>query len=149
VPRSLKDFRLESGVYQYTSADGCVAQFETAEALIAEGLFEWCGCGQPWAALDYVRLRLEDIAEEGPEHVRELNSPEWHAFWEKRSERRTKLFPLPGSDYFFWYWADDLGLTEHGGGVGGAWMTDYGREVLGLLREWKALAEAEAAGEPH
>jgi hypothetical protein len=47
---------------------------------------------------------------------------------------RMDLPPRPEFDWLTAYLCDALGWTEHGGGVGGAWLTDEGERALSNLR---------------
>lgn len=133
MSKTLKDFEDGEGGYIH---EGCTS--DSAEELIAVGLFKWCGCGQPWTSLAYALAALQNIAD--------LKDRLWEKqiTWEQWNANEMALHGDSGRAYFFYYWADGLGLTEHGGSVPG-WLTDYGREVLGLLHEWKAIADAEEA----
>lgn len=35
------------------------------------------------------------------------------------------------------HWLDNKGLLEHGGSVGGSWLTDKGKEVLKLIKDYE------------
>lgn len=75
-----------------------------------------CGCGNPdlvWATIrDYLKER-EDWAND-----------------------RIEWKPLEtGKDYLLAYLMDHFGLTEHGGSVGGAWLTVEGERTLRYLEE--------------
>lgn len=37
---------------------------------------------------------------------------------------------------FLMYVLDDYGFTEHGGGIGGCWLTEDGERLLTVLDEW-------------
>lgn len=47
---------------------------------------------------------------------------------------RLDLPPRPDYDLLTAYLCDALGWTEHGGSVGGAWLTDAGEQALANLR---------------
>ena len=76
---------------------------------------EWCGCGEPEAVDRMMLAYLESRAVED---------------WPK---------PAPAgvskdAALLLAYLADDLGWTEHGPSIGGAWLTDDGRDALLNLR---------------
>ena len=50
--------------------------------------------------------------------------------------------------YFVLYAIDQAGLIEHGGGIGGSWLTEKGKHYLPLMRRygWDEIAES---GFPH
>lgn len=79
-------------------------------------LDEWfCGCGSPALAARTLRdlLTLHPLYDNRP------------AF--------EKLIPDEGLQYLILYTLDRFDLTEHGGTIGGAWLTDKGRAVLQAL----------------
>lgn len=79
-------------------------------------LQDWfCGCGNPRdAAAALLRLlRLHPAYD----HTEELEA----------------LIPDNGIRHLLLYHLDQLGLTEHGGNIGGAWLTDKGEAVQDAL----------------
>lgn len=75
----------------------------------------FCGCGNPGAVWQVI---LDELA---------------------RCEGGTgKKWPETGHEYLAAYVVDYAGMTEHGGSVGGAWLTPEGEEALKFLREWGA-----------
>lgn len=77
----------------------------------------FCGCGNPdlaWLAIkNYLRQR-EDF------HSNKIS-------YEETEKLET------GKDYILAYLLDYFGLTEHGGSVGGCWLTNDGKEILNYL----------------
>lgn len=45
--------------------------------------------------------------------------------------------------YVFAYTLDAIGLTEHGSGIGSAWLTEEGEMFLWLLNQNEKLKEAD------
>lgn len=96
--------------------------------LIQCHFLKFCACGMPEDNLDYVRrgLLLIDLRKE---------------IWTDRltmtdyAGLRHDLFGSESAALFFDYWADSMKLTEHGGGIGGAWLTAEGKELLEDLEE--------------
>lgn len=94
-------------------------------------LSEWfCGCGSPDAACRALRdlLAVHDLEDD-------------------RYDAMVKLLPDEGLRYLTLYTLDHFDLTEHGGSVGGAWLTDKGRMVLAALNaeagdDFAALSES-------
>lgn len=79
-------------------------------------LQEWfCGCGAPESAAE----RLRDLLA-------------MHPLYENR-ERLKVLVPDDGLEYLLLYMLDHFDLTEHGGSVGGAWLSEKGKAVLEAL----------------
>lgn len=83
----------------------------------------FCGCGAQQETMRYLLGLLDYIAEK--------------RFDWAEMERR-----LPGGDgsYLPLYALDAMGLTEHGGNVGGSWLTDEGER----LRRWLHATPEEA-----
>lgn len=84
----------------------------------------WCACGMPEKAVEAL--------------VQYLKAVEWA--WEDRMERGSDVaekagIPNDGLFYLVAYIADERGLTEHGGSVGGAWLTDKGRDFIKLAEQ--------------
>lgn len=82
------------------------------------GLFDFCRCGNTYIFMEGLRqyLRLVKIAHDDriPEEYRDENLQ---------------------NDYYvpYMYLADKAGLTEHGGSVFSAWLTDKGKDLLKRL----------------
>jgi len=113
--------------------DGAGCFHATAGDLLQAGLLGFCCCGMPDENLRYVLGGLELI-----ESLR--SSPqgkvEWSAWWEEHKARELRHFGSERAAYFFYYWCSDPAkLTEHGSGVPG-WLTEKGKAMLDLLREW-------------
>lgn len=98
-----------------------------------EGVFRFCGCGQPEQVIKHVRDGLHHI-NTIPTTDECTGREDWKAEYKEWREKETKLFGSQGGAYFFYYWCDVLGFTEHGGSVPG-WLTELGEHVLGDLTE--------------
>ncbi len=125
---TLDSYRLDGGGFE--DSDGLY--HEDATDLIQCGLLGLCGCGGPEDNLSYILAGLALIDEQIPDLKGALD--EW---WEGHKARIADHFKSPEGEYFFYYWADKEGLTDHGGSVPG-WLTDKGRALLSLLREWES-----------
>lgn len=81
-------------------------------------LKDWfCGCGSPDMACDALRNLLE-----------------MHSIpYEQRKREIAELIPNEGIQYLIFYALDHFDLTEHGGTVDGAWLSDKGKAVLAAL----------------
>lgn len=75
----------------------------------------FCGCGSPPDAYGAL-LRLLRLH---PLHSNRAAFDEW--------------ITDSGVEYLLLYWLDHAGLTEHGGTVGGAWLTPKGESVCAAL----------------
>lgn len=73
----------------------------------------WCGCGQPKRVLDAMRSYLASFEDRGTD------------------ARFTPMFDDLAT-LMIAYRADELGLTEHGSSIFGAWLTDAGSRWLAL-----------------
>lgn len=99
------------------------------EAIQVE-LLGFCSCGRPEENLLYIYKGLSLINEEGP--IDKDKHREWFADY---SDRANKHFGSQEAAYFFYYWADKEGFTEHGGSVPG-WLTTKGEHLLKLLSDY-------------
>ena len=78
-------------------------------------LFGFCGCGAPWEIVSYLKKYLDENKD-----------------WDNRGQLNV--------DVAYWlmaYLCDLHGLTEHGSSVGGAWLTDLGKEWLNRLSNYE------------
>ena len=108
---------------------------EDATSLLQSQL-GFCVCGAPEDSLRYI-LRGLELIEEGSRDVAEDRAA--HEAWlSAHFDRRMEHFGTYGAEYFFYYWCDKADLSNHGGSVPG-WLTDEGKNLLALLREWSAL----------
>lgn len=82
----------------------------------------WCGCGDPESAADSFREIMEMFQEDDRNGYTSVhvNYERFKAYSEKHGE---------GLTYCILYWLTGMGLIEHGGSVGGSWMTDLGRHI--------------------
>ena len=76
----------------------------------------FCGCGQPASAIHTIK--------------RTLAAMKTH---DNRITNLNKALPDEGSQHIVLYWLDHNGVIEHGGSVGGGWLTDLGEQMLSLL----------------
>jgi hypothetical protein len=84
-------------------------------------LSEWfCGCDSPKAACRALRDLLS-----------------LHPLYEHRDEFE-QFVPDVGLQALLLYTLDHFDLTEHGGTVGGGWLTDKGKALLAALNEHAA-----------
>lgn len=111
---------------EYVSDDGDV--YEDAESFYQNEVFNFCACGRPDENLEYIRDGLAHIGKERPDGA---IGEEWVDRWIAEG---LEIFGNQKSRYFFFYWADQVGLTEHGGSVPG-WLTEFGEETLDDLNE--------------
>lgn len=105
-----------------------------------------CGCGAPEEVIDSLARYLHRQRALHADSER-LSGTAWEAFVEDLDrthgfEHRDGRAPLE----YWWaaYTADRLELTEHGGSVAGAWLTDKGRT---WLANYHAAQNADADNE--
>lgn len=112
-------YKQESGEYLI---EGTNYEF-LEEAIVGLYNLGFCVCGCPDEALRHLVECLNLV-----NNLKEL-------VWSKQIEREDwqkqvrEVLPTGGAEYFMWYYLDDKGLTEHGGGVPG-WLTDKGKQLL-------------------
>jgi hypothetical protein len=108
---------------KYKTADGYEMDglfHRTAEDLIGHRL-NFCGCGEPLAAIKYVGEILKGIKERSHE--------DWQGIF--------SLFPNEQIAYFVLYTLDHLKLIAHDSSINIAWLTLQGEEMLADIRELK------------
>ena len=106
--------------------DGC--DYDNLLDYICTGLLKWCGCGSPESALIYLRDTLADI-----QHRSEVEWKQNPPIYAGKLSARMAALP-DGLQYIYWYWIDNMELIEHGGSVGGSWLTERGRQFLARLQ---------------
>ena len=75
----------------------------------------FCGCGLPDLAWQAIKEELDRVSQEHAKRSYLKDAGEW---------------------YVVAYLLDHLGLTEHGGSVGAAWLTIEGERALAFLNQW-------------
>jgi len=81
----------------------------------------FCGCGNPDTQMQFLR----DV-------LRAINRRSEGNTWKEDTKKIEAL--LPGAlGQFYLYWLDSMGITEHGGSIGGDWLTEKGKELLLLM----------------
>lgn len=105
----------------------------------------WCGCGSPTSAYQ----KLLDILEHFYVDQDEMPRPYSKEESEKRWAAHNALFANDeGLEYLTLYWLDSLGFMEHGGAVGGGWLTPFGEEVMYALRAARNLDPQDVEHKP-
>ena len=111
-------------------------EYDSETSLLQIGVFDCCACGMPEKNLEYILGALELIKDRGPESNKPLGKDtEWSLWWDQHKKDTIAHHGSEEPAYFFYYWADNQKLTEHGGSVPG-WLTAKGEEVLKLLKAW-------------
>ena len=92
-----------------------------------------CGCGVPEETYKVIRRYL---------HVRNDWSTNKIRYDEMKKRYLTELHIDPDDELqfgilqFFAYVLDDRGFTDHGGSIGGCWLTDDGERLLTVSNAW-------------
>jgi len=98
--------------------------------------------GLPEAAYRFVYDALYLVTAKPPESVR--TPLEYQGWLRVKQERVEKLFKTDGSQWFFLYWADNEGFTDHDGDISDCWLTPHGEALLVELGEYLFAIEHEA-----
>lgn len=103
---------------------------------------KWCGCGNPEDALTFMRDVLEIMHLRSEENMTEaIFDRQGDAPWTKRTQELDALLGGGALGLSYLYVLDSFGLTEHGGSIGGSWLTPEGERILTLLKS-RDLEEA-------
>lgn len=130
---NIDKYKLPSGEYFSEEAGHC----DSAQEFILQS-FNLCGCGSPEECLAYIRdvLKLQSELSSvvyaasdrlGP------NSKEYKAVYDSWKAEGEAL--MGRSYYYTLYCLTRDDLLEHGGSVGGSWLTDKGAMLLADLNE--------------
>jgi hypothetical protein len=95
----------------------------------------FCCCGLPIGNLMYVLSGLELIC--FSQNIETVG--DW---FEKIMGETRRVFPRESDEYFFKYWADKEGLSEHGGGIGSGWLSEKGERLIDDLRILEDLIDS-------
>lgn len=99
--------------------EGCY--YSTKEELVMQGFIDWCGCGNNEIAGRYLLQLMQTI----DDHSHDIKGA-----WEKRMEMLNHpagLVVMYELEYRDW--------IEHGSNIYGGWLSEEGKEILGLLKE--------------
>lgn len=117
----ISDLLRPDGDGWWTCTEGCSYQSPTAFVCQQLG---FCSCGLPVENLSYILkglLLIRDV--------------DFKEDYEVRKSRAISHFGNESAEYFFYYWADKEGYTEHGGSVPG-WLTPEGERIVSLLEDF-------------
>jgi len=103
---------------------------------VIEDIFGWCGCGQPWSAEEWISQGLECIKhiEVLRDSVEKTKGRKWDEVCASIQAEYNKL-GNEGQVMVLLYCFDAAGLTEHGGSVGGCWLTQKGEDLRKQLSD--------------
>ncbi len=114
---------------KFTDKDGI--EYDTLPQYLQSGVLEFCGCGRPGNNLNYIRKGLAILRD-----FYDTESINYDEFKKLVDD----LYHDSDNAYFFWYWCDKEGYTEHGSSLPG-WLTDEGQKLLSQLEEWYATID--------
>jgi hypothetical protein len=97
-----------------------------------------CGCGSPETVAGFVRDVLTAYRERWAstdklDMFKLEDRPAMKAAWDAHDATIAVLLPSDGVRYFVLYLLNHWELLEHGGSVGGSWLTDKGKAMLVAL----------------
>lgn len=123
----------DGAAQDWKDVDGCSYTYPFDVLQVHE--FGFCGCGLIGGALPYVRKGLRYISNRMQGSAADGLCP-LAAFWVESEngdavKQRRALGDEPSAYFFFW-WADEKGYTDHGSCLPG-WLTDKGKALLELL----------------
>lgn len=95
---------------------------------------KWCACGNPDEALGFMRDVLATMKARSDENIGPFDEPYAESAWAKRTAELDAALGDGMLGLSYLYMLDSHGLTEHGGSVGGSWLTGEGERVLALLQ---------------
>lgn len=141
----LATLRVEAGEYydDENTVSGVALCLGTWDQALSHAL-GFCGCGDPLAALRYIRDVLRLVAMKGPDSMGPDGLREWTEWYNTvyLTESEALFHGDDGARFVAFYLLDDKGLTEHGGSVPG-WLTDKGKGILADLEAHSAEIEAD------
>ncbi|OXB94826.1 hypothetical protein [Parageobacillus galactosidasius] len=117
-------------------------KFETYAKKIQKMYFEdlrLCGCGSPDLRLKFIKGLLNLIndryEQDLPYEEYKKRLAELFGFKENKEAKYYFTGIQDGIVEFVLDQLNEAGLLEHGGSVGGSWLSDYGKEMLNILNE--------------
>ena len=95
---------------------------------------KWCGCGNPDEALGFMRDLMALMKARSDENTGGFDEPYAESAWAKRTAEIDAMLGDGMLGLSYLYMLDSHDLTEHGGSVGGSWLTQEGERVLAMLQ---------------
>lgn len=112
---------------------------ELVKELISYFAFEvldLCGCGLPEWTYETIRRYLNIRSDWQEDRITYAEVQRRYAEELHINEDNVAQY---GMLQFMMYTLDSAGITEHGGSVGGCWLTDLGKMFLTVLNAWAEL----------
>jgi len=116
----------------YCATDGC--EYLSAEDFIQSEILGFCLCANPKVSLDLVRRALTLIKNHW-DNVANADNSYLYQCWKEYEISQGIEFHYYEIWLFIMYYFDSKKLTEHGGSVDGAWLTQKGYDLLEDLDE--------------
>ncbi len=114
----------------YLDQEG-ISYFDIADFILT-GCFDFCACGSPMEAIKFIKEGLEYIDWRSQE-IKAYSGEQYKEAWARIKEQEGVKFASLGGATFFYYWATNENLIEHGGSVPG-WLTPKGEKVINLCK---------------
>ena len=111
---------------------------EELASFFANDIFGLCGCGNPEDTWEVIRrvLRIRSEARERDYYeIKQMYKDELHLDNDDDIDHGVLQFIL--------YILDNNGLVEHGGSIGGCWLSELGKMYLTVLDAWCELEARE------
>ncbi|MGM7720586.1 hypothetical protein [uncultured Metabacillus sp.] len=100
---------------------------------------KFCGCGNPGDTLKLIKELLNAINDKYVNEVPyEVHQNRIHSLFEFEDKSKPKLKFTDiqnGIIQFVMYQLDLIEVLEHGGSIGGSWLTSYGKQIMEYLNE--------------
>jgi hypothetical protein len=110
---------------------------------------KFCGCGSPWTTLKFIKDFLNTIKQKTDNYKKKDYDKNSEKYYEEYQSNIRNIFEFQNkseNDNFFsdsqdgiiqfvLYYLNKIEILEHGGSVGGSWLTEHGEIVLKALNE--------------
>lgn len=127
----LSDYVVD-GKYMFGGFD-----YKTPDHLIRSGILGFADDEQHTPCLRHIMHGLS-IYDERFQNVPQHGTRELSRFFDKWNQKLMGHFKTREAMYFFFCWADDRDFMDYGTSFPG-FLTDNGRALLSLLKEWSEL----------
>jgi len=124
---------IKKNIKSISEEEKAIIERDVVEDVLKQFYYEelnFCGCGNPEDIMQLIKDLLNQI------------SHKWdnEKTYEERQEEIIKIFNFNGKvnhavyDFILNY-LDIVGLLEHGGSIGGSWLTERGKVILKLMNQ--------------
>lgn len=119
---------------------------DSTKQLTLDEIHEWvfdglgfCGCGDPEAALEFLKSVLLAIRQRSNGNEIEEGDKASQERWSRNSDAIRQMLHMetaPAMAWSYLYMLDSKGLLEHGGNCSGSWLTERGEQILDALLKY-------------